>query len=186
VSILLVNEQNGYVALGVFNAADRWRQLLLFLPATFSQLLLSMLSNLHGKKEADGFRKLFRVSLWVNIAVVAVPTGLLMLVAPQAMNMFGAEYREGAATLIILSGSTIAVVLNNILGQVLISKGAMLWRFTIDILLSCVLALAAWLLVPAWREQGLAFAYLIAYGVTAIALIPLAIWYSKDRTESQL
>jgi O-antigen/teichoic acid export membrane protein len=185
VSVLLVNEQNGYVALGVFNAADRWRQLLLFLPATFSQLVLSMLSNMHGKKEADGFRKLFLVSLWVNIAVVAVPTGLLMLVAPQAMNMFGTEYREGATTLILLSGSTLAVVLNNILGQVLISKGAMLWRFTIDILLSCVLALAAWLLVPVWREQGLAFAYLIAYGVTAVALIPLTIWYSKDRTESQ-
>ena len=185
VSVLLVNEQNGYVALGVFNAADRWRQLLLFLPATFSQLILSMLSNMHGKKEADGFRKLFLVSLWVNIAVVAVPTGLLMLVAPQAMNMFGTEYREGATTLILLSGSTLAVVLNNILGQVLISKGAMLWRFTIDILLSCVLALAAWLLVPVWREQGLAFAYLIAYGVTAVALIPLTIWYSKDRTESQ-
>ncbi len=183
VNVLLVNEQNGYVALGVFNAADRWRQLLLFLPATFSQLLLSMLSNMHGKKEADGFRKLFRVSLWVNIAVVAVPTGLLMLVAPQAMNLFGTEYREGAMTLIILSGSTLAVVLNNILGQVLISKGAMLWRFAMDILLSGVLALVAWLLVPIWKEQGLAFAYLIAYGVTAVALIPLAVWYSRDVKE---
>ena len=106
-----------------------------------------------------------------------------MLVAPQAMNLFGTEYREGAMTLIILSGSTLAVVLNNILGQVLISKGAMLWRFAMDILLSGVLALVAWLLVPIWKEQGLAFAYLIAYGVTAVALIPLAVWYSRDVEE---
>lgn len=183
VSVLMVNEQNGYAALGVFNAADRWRQLLLFLPATFSQLVLSMLSNMHGKKEANEFRKLFRVSLWVNIGVVAIPTGLLVLIAPQAMSMFGAEYREGANTLIILSGSTIAVVLNNILGQVLISKGAMLWRFAMDILLSCVLVLVAWLLVPIWQEQGLAFAYLIAYGVTAIALIAPAVYFSRDTKE---
>jgi O-antigen/teichoic acid export membrane protein len=180
VNVLLVNEQDGYAALGVFNAADRWRQVLLFLPATFSQLLLSMLSNMHGKKEADGFRKLFRASLWINLAVVAIPTAALMLFAAQAMNLFGTEYREGAMTLIILSGSTIAVVMNNLLGQVLISKGAMSWRFAMDILLSCVLTLVAWILVPLWREQGLALAYLIAYSVTAVALIVPAIRHSKD------
>jgi O-antigen/teichoic acid export membrane protein len=180
VNVLLVNEQEGYAALGVFNAADRWRQVLLFLPATFSQLLLSMLSNMNGKKEADGFRKLFRASLWINLAVVAVPTAALMLFASQAMNLFGTEYRDGAMTLIILSGSTIAVVLNNLLGQVLISKGAMSWRFAMDILLSCVLTVVAWFLVPLWREQGLALAYLIAYSVTAVALVVPAIRHSKD------
>jgi O-antigen/teichoic acid export membrane protein len=183
VNILLVNEKDGYVALGVFNAADRWRQLLLFLPATFSQLLLSMLSNMHGKKEADGYRKLFQVSLCVNIAVVALPTVLLIIFAHQAMNLFGTEYREGSMTLVILSASTVAVVLNNMLGQVLISKGAMGWRFAMDILLSCVLSLVAWFVVPIWREQGLALAYLVAYGVTAVALIAPAIWYSKDKKD---
>ena len=181
VNVLLVNEQDGYLALGVFNAADRWRQVLLFLPATFSQLLLSMLSNMHGKKESDGFRKLFQVSLWVNLAVVALPTVLLVLFAHQAMNLFGPEYREGSMTLVILSASTLAVVLNNMLGQVLISKGAMGWRFAMDILLSCVLCIVAWFVVPIWREQGLALAYLIAYGVTAMALIAPAIWVSKDK-----
>jgi len=112
--------------------------------------------------------------------VVAVPTLGLSLFASQAMNLFGDEYSEGSTTLILLSASTLAVVLNNILGQVLISKGAMGWRFTMDILLSCVLCLVAWFFVPIWREQGLAFAYLIAYGVTALALIPLANLYSKD------
>lgn len=179
-NVLLVNEENGYVALGVFNAADRWRQLLLFLPATFSQLLLSMLSNMHGEKESDGYRKLFTMSLWINIAVVAVPTVFLSLLASHAMWLFGAEYSQGSMTLILLSASTLAVVLNNILGQVLISKGAMVWRFAMDILLSVVLCLVAWFFVPTWREQGLAFAYLIAYGVTAIALIPLANRYAKD------
>lgn len=179
-NVLLVNEENGYVALGVFNAADRWRQLLLFLPATFSQLLLSMLSNMHGENESDGYRKLFTMSLWINIAVVAVPTLILSLLASQAMWLFGAEYSQGSMTLILLSASTLAVVLNNILGQVLISKGAMGWRFAMDILLSCVLCLVAWFFVPMWHEQGLALAYLLAYGITAVALIPLANRYSKN------
>lgn len=186
VSVLLVNEPNGYVALGFFNAADRWRQLLLFLPATLSQFLQSMLSNMHGKREGDGFRKLFLMSLWVNIAVVGLPTVLLVLLAPQAMSMFGAEFQEGNMTLIILSCSALAVVLNTLLGQVLISKGAMGWRFGMDILLSCVLCVMGWLLIPLWREQGLALAHLIAYGVTAVALIAPAIWYSRETKDVEL
>src|SRR5262249_34309295 len=35
-NVVLANQQQGYAALGVFNAAERWRQMLLFLPATFS------------------------------------------------------------------------------------------------------------------------------------------------------
>ena len=181
VNVLLVNERDGYVALGVFNAADRWRQVLLFLPAAFSPILLSMLSNMHGKNEFDGFRKLFRVSLVVNIAVVVLPALLLIQFAPQAMNLFGTEFRDGTLTLIILSFSTLAVVLNTILGQVLISKGAMGWRFAMDILLSSILSLVAWLLVPTWRELGLALAYLISYSLTAVALIVPVIWYSTEK-----
>jgi O-antigen/teichoic acid export membrane protein len=183
VNVLLVKEENGYASLGIFNAADRWRQLLLFLPATFSQLLLSMLSNMHGEKETDEFRKVLSLSLWVNIVVVALPTLCLIMFASLAMNLFGMEYRSGSMTLAILSGSTVAVVLNNVLGQVLISKGAMIWRFAMDLLLSIVLVVVAWVLVPVWREQGLAISYLFAYGVTATALIPLAIRYSRDKKE---
>lgn len=186
VNVLLVNERDGYVALGVFNAADRWRQVLLFLPAAFSPILLSMLSNMHGKNEVDGFRKLFQVSLLVNIAVVVLPAVGLILLAPHAMNLFGNGYREGSMTLIILSGSALAAVLNNILGQVLISKGAMGWRFAMDILLSSMLSFVAWLLVPTWREQGLALAYLISYSVTAAALIVPAIWYSTEKKDPEL
>lgn len=186
VNVMLVNGRDGYVALGVFNAADRWRQVLLFLPAAISPILLSMLSNMHGKNEVDGFRKLFRVSLLVNIAVVVLPALLLIQFAPQAMNLFGTEYRDGTLTLIILSFSTLAVVLNTILGQVLISKGAMGWRFAMDILLSCVLSFVAWLLVPIWREQGLALAYLISYSVTAVALIAPALWYSTEKKDPKL
>lgn len=179
-NVLLVREEDGFIAMGVFNAAERWRQLLLFLPATFSQLLLSMLSNMHGQNESSGYRKLFTISLWINMAVVAVPTVGLALVASPAMNLFGTDYKDGSTTLILLSASTLGVVLNNVLGQVLISKGAIGWRFAMDVLLSGILCVVAWLLIPTWREQGLALAYLISYGITGIAMIPFATRYSKE------
>jgi O-antigen/teichoic acid export membrane protein len=170
-NVLLVNQPGGYAALGVFNAAERWRQLLLFLPATVSALILSLLSNLHGKNDAGGYRQVLGINLGLNVAVVLIPAAGLMLFSRLAMGVFGPGYEDGGPTLIILAGSAVAVVLNNSLGQVLVSKGAIWCRTVLDVLLAAVLTGVSWLLIPAYGEAGLALGHLIAYTAAALALV---------------
>lgn len=174
-NVVLVAQTDGYASLGVFNAADRWRQLLLFLPASFSPVILTMLSNLHGRRDRDAYRRLFALNLAVSLAVVAVPSIGVILLASPAMGLFGAEYRAGGMTLVILSASSVAVALNNLLGQVLVSQGAIMGRFLLDCLLAAVLAIVSWQLIPLYRDQGMALASLIAFAVTATALIATTI-----------
>jgi O-antigen/teichoic acid export membrane protein len=181
-NVILVAQPDGYAALGIFNAADRWRQVLLFVPAAFSPLILSLLSNLHGNSDASAYRRLFGVNLWVSAAVVLVPSVGLALLATPAMGLFGVEYRDGWMTLVILSASAIALVMNNILGQILISQGAVLGRFLLDVLLAATLAFVSWLLIPVHRETGMAIGSLVAYAVTALALIAPAIYFMRKTT----
>jgi len=178
-NVMLVAQPDGYASLGVFNAAERWRQLLLFLPASFSPVILTMLSNLHGTKDPDGYRRLFGLNLAVSIAVVAVPSIGIIVCASPAMGLFGDEYRDGGMTLVILAASSVAVVLNNLLGQVLVSKGAIMGRFLLDVLLAAVLAIASWYLIPIYRDQGMALGSLIAFGVTAAALIATSVYLMR-------
>jgi len=176
-NVLLVRQPDGYAALGLFNAAERWRLLLLFLPASLSPIILSMLSHLHGRADWAGYRHLLGINLWVGAVTVLVPAVAIVALAPLAMSLFGEEYRQGATTLVILAASAVAVVFNNLLGQVLVSKGAIWWRAALDVFLAGVLVLVAWAVVPLWRDQGLALAHLIAYAATAVALIvPVAIY----------
>jgi O-antigen/teichoic acid export membrane protein len=170
-NVVLVSQPEGYAALGIFNAAERWRQLLLFLPASVSPIILSMLSNLHGKNDPAGYRQLLGVNLGVTAATVFVPTVVIMMFAPLAMSVFGAEYQDGWLTLIILAASAVAAVLNNLLGQVLVSKGAIWSRVLLDIFMALVLALVSWQMVPEFRDKGLAWANLIAYAATVVAMI---------------
>ena len=186
-NVVLVSQPDGYAALGVFNAAERWRQLLLFLPASVSPILLSMLSNLHGNNDPAAYRKLFGINLWISVGTVLVPTAVIMAFASLAMSVFGADYRHGSTTLIVLAGSAIASVLNNLLGQILVSKGAIWLRFLLDVLLAGVLALVSWQTIPEYRDVGLALANLAAYGVTAAALVlPVMYYLNKPRTELAL
>jgi O-antigen/teichoic acid export membrane protein len=180
-NLVLVAQPDGYASLGVFNAAERWRQLLLFLPASFSPVILTMLSNLHGRSDPDAYRRLFGLNLVVSVAVVVVPSIGVMLCAAPAMGLFGDAYRAGGMTLVILSASSVAVVLNNLLGQVLVSQGAVMGRFVLDVLLAVVLAIASWQLIPIYREQGMALGSLIAFAVTAAALAATTIHFMRAR-----
>ena len=170
-NLVLVAQPDGYGALGVFNAAERWRQLLLFLPASLSPVILTMLSNLHGRSEPDAYRRLFGLNLAVSVGAVVIPSMAVMWWAAPAMGLFGDEYAGGRTTLVILSASSVAVVLNNLFGQVLVSRGAVRGRFLLDALLAATLALASWQLIPAYREEGMALGSAIAFAVTAVALI---------------
>jgi O-antigen/teichoic acid export membrane protein len=182
---LLVSRPGGYAALGVFNAAERWRQLLLFLPAAVSPIILSMLSHLHGSADRGAYRRLLGVNLCASAAVVLVPAAGLAALAPLAMGVFGEEYRSGATTLVILTASAVAMVFNTLLGQVLVSKGAIWWRTALDVLLAAVLVLVAWKAVPSARDEGLALAHLAAYGVTAVALVmPVMFYLRQQRNEA--
>src|SRR5262245_23074036 len=180
-NVMLVAQPDGYASLGVFNAADRWRQLLLFLPASFSPVILAMLSNLHGTNAPDAYRRVFGLNLAVSIAVVVAPAIGMILCASPAMGLFGDEYRDGRMTLIILSASAIAVVLNNLLGQILVSRGAILGRFALDVLLAGVLAIASWQLIPIYRDQGMALGSLIAFAVTSAALVATTVYVMRTQ-----
>jgi O-antigen/teichoic acid export membrane protein len=182
---LLVSQPDGYVALGVFNAAERWRQLLVFLPVAVSPIILSMLSHLHGGEDRTAYRQLLGVNLWISAAVVLVPAAGLAALAPLAMSVFGPEYRNGTMTLIILASSAVAVVFNTLLGHVLVSKGAIWWRAALDVLLAAMLVLVAWKAVPSSRDEGLALAHLLAYATTAVALvIPVMFYLRQQRNEA--
>jgi O-antigen/teichoic acid export membrane protein len=170
-NVLLVAQPDGYASLGVFSAAERWRQLLLFLPTSFSPVSLTMLSNLHSTDDPRAYRRLFGLNVALSTAIVVVPSIGIMICASPAMGLFGDEYRAGWMTLVILSASSAAVMLNTLLGQILVSRGAIAGRFALDVLLAAVLAIASWQLIPIYRDLGMALGSLIAFAVTSAALI---------------
>jgi len=182
-NVLLVRQPNGYAALGLFNAADRWRQLVLFLPASVSPIVFSLLSSLHGQHDRAGYTQLITMNLWMTVATVVIPSVVLAWFASFAMGLFGADYRSGSATLMILATSSVAVVFNTFLGQILVSKGAIWRRFWLDIFLAVCFAFVSWRLIPAYQEKGLALGSLIAYGATTLLLFLLTV--QLNRAERQ-
>jgi O-antigen/teichoic acid export membrane protein len=171
---ILVTRLDGYAQLGLFMAADRWRQLLLFVPSCTAPVVLPLLTSLRATCDERGYRTVFNITITTNAAIVAAGALALLPLSRDEMRFFGPEYAAGSNVLRLLVIGTIPVVLNTALGQVLVSLDRMWWRCAADVLLSALLVLTAWILVPRFQAAGLATAHLISFAIVAAMLFVVA------------
>jgi O-antigen/teichoic acid export membrane protein len=169
-NVRLVRDGGGFDQMGVFSAALKWNQMILFVPSALASIILSMLSNSHGSGSREEFRGIFRLSLAVNLGVTLVPSVLAAVFAPTLMRIYGPAYVGGWPVLVALSAASLPMVLNTILGQAFISTGSIWCRFALDFLLAATLAATAWWLIPRAGALGLAIANFVAFSVTSASL----------------
>ena len=185
---LLARQPQGYAELGLYAAADKWRVMIVFVPAYVFAMVVPVLSNLHGEGDRAGFRKVFRASMQLNGSLALLAAVLIALFATPIMTVFGNSFRGGQVVLIVLAFSAVAEVLNVVLGQPLIAAHRMWWRFGFNLVFVAVLLGSAWVLIPKWGALGLAVAYAGAYVATALALFLFhqqSSWSSSVSQESQ-
>lgn len=164
---ILANQLNGYAELGVFTAAEKWGQLILFLPSSMSLSILSILSNLYGIQNIDAYRKIFKSNLLINLSLVLIISVTLIIFSRPAMAAYGVDYQDGWITLTLLSAGTVPTLLNTFLGQILVSAGLIWWRFALDMLFAVLIIFCSWLLIPIYNKNGLALSNLAAFACIA-------------------
>lgn len=167
---IVVNGRGGYAQLGLYTAADRWRVALLFVPTTVFRTVLPMLSNLKGKGDGAGYRRVHRANLLVNLGLVAVPALALCALARPIMAAYGPGFGAGWPILAILALGTVPEALNTVYGYPLVVAHRMWTRFAFDALLSSVMLGLGAVLIPRLGATGLAVAYVAAFGATSLAL----------------
>jgi O-antigen/teichoic acid export membrane protein len=167
---LLVNRPNGYVEMGLYTAADKWRVLILFVPTTVTGMSLPMLSNLHNGGDPNGYKKVFNANLFLNIGLTALPAAIVAILSIPILSAYGPTYRSGWPILAMLAFSAVPDALNNVFGYAAISTGSVWWRLAFDGLLVVVLIGTALWAIPLWGAAGLAAAYCLALSVAAMGL----------------
>lgn len=172
----LARQPGGYLQLGLYAAADRWRLLILFVPGSLAGTVLSVLANLRGTGDGRGFQRVFRTNVLANCLFALVPGVVIAVLARPLLSVFGHAYRESWPVLAVLAISACAEAMNTALGQAVVAES--MWRrFEFDALLVIALSSSAWLLVPHWGALGLAVAFLLAYSVVVITLY----WYTRQK-----
>jgi O-antigen/teichoic acid export membrane protein len=168
--LLLIRTPAGYAEAGIFEAANKWSLLLLFIPASVGSIQIPLLTSLFQSGDLRAFRAVYRTNIRLNLAVCLVPAAVIALCAKPIMALYGTDYVRGWPVLAILALATAPIALNTSLGQVVVSSGSMWSRFGFDVLLGVVMLASSALLIPHWGAAGMAVALTLAYAAASAGL----------------
>ena len=158
---------------GVYSACLRAGQVLVLFLTSVSLMFSPFVADLHNRGERDRLDKLFKaLTRWTLVATM--PVFLVLVVAPgDVLKVFGSEFSEGqAALLIILAGQFINVATGSV-GFVLIMVGRTGWDLVIYAgSLAMNLGLAFWL-CPKYGMEGAAIANAATFALSKWARLAL-------------
>ena len=168
ISRTLLVRSDGFSELAVFEAANYWNTIILFLPAAVSQIILPILSSV-PKDDKNKFWKVLNINLYLNVGTSFILVLLVSLLSPFLMASYGDGYRDKYLVLIVLVGSTIFSVASNVVGNAIVSKGKMWIGFLFNSIWALMFIFFSWLFINnGMGSIGVSFALLISYLVHTI------------------
>ncbi len=175
-NVLLVRQPDGYAQMGIFSAAYTVRTMIIFLPSLINNVGMSLLNHQMGMKNSLNYKRVYLTNIALTLLVVLTGSLFVMLTGQWLLRAFGKEFTEGYAVLFILVFSAIAETLTYALYQVIQSQGKMwLSFFSINAPWCIAFIISAYCLIPASMAKGLAWAYLTAWGVSAV-MTSVQVW----------
>jgi O-antigen/teichoic acid export membrane protein len=161
---LLVNSSNGYEEMGVFRAADQWRNLLIFLPGVLGQAILPMLSSLLGEGQLSQARKLLLATIGGLTLITAPVAAVLILARQPIMALYGPDFAGRGEALTLLSLAGLLLAAQTPIGQLVFASGHAWAGALMNLAWAAIfLASTSCFLAAGRGAAGLAAGYVVAF-----------------------
>lgn len=168
---ILANQKNGYSELGLFSAANQWRNALMFLPNILLQVALPILSSLDiqgSDSDRSQFARTFEITQTLTLGVV-LPLGILLIYFSDfVMGFYGAQFSRGVPSLIGVALTVMIMGVSAATGPAIQASGRMWIGFTVNLVWGVVMLGLVWMFAPGFGANALAYAPAAAYVVLAI------------------
>jgi len=171
----LVNQPDGYGEMGIFNAANQWYAMLMFLPGLLGGVVLPVLSERLGQKDTNQSMKAMVFSIKANALFVMPLVVLAGIASPYIMSLYGAGFRDGWPTLVVVLLTAGLLAVQTPVGQIIAASGKMWIGFVMNLGWALTFIIATLLLVEK-GSLGLASARACSYVIHATWTFGFAIW----------
>lgn len=181
---ILVNAPGGYGEMAVFNAANQWRTMLMYVPGIVLTPLLPIMTQLHTTGQSLRLRRVLLKTLALSVGGVGCLALILALFAGQIMRLYGTGFAAGTDIFYLIMVVSVLLAAGTVVGALLSSTGAMWTGFLFNSVWAAIMIGTTILLVPKSGALGLALAYALSYLIhTAIQF--LYFWFYVRRSEAR-
>lgn len=173
---MLAAEPGGMHELGLFSAANQWRNAILLLGMAASAALLPLFSDLHDSGRRRALSRAFWIGLGALGALAAAGAAALAGLAPVIVRAYGDGFGAATPVLVVLVAAGALAAPLAVATQVVAGSGRMWLSFGLNLAWALVLVGTAWTL-RGRGAMGLSLAHLAAYllhlaaSVTCAALV---------------
>lgn len=175
----MLTRYDGSAALGVYEAADQWKVIILFAPNAIANILMPIFSNILGAKHENSYKRLLRVSVFLNGGISLVLGLGIWIFKDIIMRMYGAGF-ENPEVLMVLCFSTVFTSMAQVLTLSLVSEGKVWISFFFNALWAVLLiGLSYFFLEEGLGTLSLCLANIIAYTIHFILQFIYCIVWKK-------
>jgi len=165
-NVMLVNQPNGYMEMGVFNAANQWFAALMFLPVVMGQPVIPILSEQLGRHEHERCSKILATSVKLNSIIVMPLIIMGCILSPVIMGLYGDNYRDAWPTLAVVLLTAGLLAIQTPIGYIVAASNRMWMGFAMNMGWAITFVCTTVYFVR-WGAIGLASARAISYIVHA-------------------
>lgn len=161
VRTMLVNKC-GFEELAIYEAAEQWRIIVLFIPTAVGQIVLPILSSL-VKGSVKIYWKVLYLNIFINFIVTLILVVAIAIFSRNIMLAYGDDFND-TYTLIVLCSSAIFAAISNVVGSAIASKGRMWIGFVFNFIWSILtIGFTTLFLKLEFGAMAIAMAFLSSY-----------------------
>lgn len=159
----LLANRSGFEEVGIYEAAEQWRTIILFIPSALSNIILPMLSGYQSSNDSYSYKKAFYINLWLNVSVSILVSTIVILFSSLILGAYGQGFGN-RFTFIALVCSTIFSSFATVVGVAIVSKGRAWQGFCFNMVWALnFLGLTYIFIKKGMGSSGVSLACLIAY-----------------------
>jgi len=170
---MLVRSQDGLHQVALFEAANQWRMLILFVPLLVAQVSLPILSSI---KEKQQFRYTLKMIILATLTISAIVALPVFVLSRWLMTSYGASFQSADVTLKWLAISSILIAVNNVIGQAIASQNKAWHGLVFNLIWAAIILFGSWHFIKNnLGAEGLAIAQTIAYAIHTVVQVIYAV-----------
>lgn len=153
---------SGYGELAIYEAADQWKIIILFIPGAVSHIVLPILSSIVNTNQ-NAFWKVLRINILLNVSIAFILSIIVCASSPVIISMYGKGFND-PMPLVYLALSTIFTSLSTVVGLSIYSRSKMWTGFSFNFVWGIMVISFSYLFINMnLGASGIALAILLAY-----------------------
>lgn len=154
---------SGFAELGIYEAADQWKMVILFIPSALSQIILPILSSELTERSKKNYWYALKINLFINMIVSFIIATIISCCSSYIMQSYGEGFNN-YFPLIVLAYSTVFSSFASVVGVSIVSRGKMWLSLFFNLIWSVLfISLTYIFLYHNYGALGISLALLLSY-----------------------